>query len=349
MKPEHITLFFRQERSDKVYKASLEEKDGQYIVNFAYGRRGATLKTGTKTQSPVPYEKAKKIYDKLVLSKTAKGYVPDEDNSEYVVDTEQRKTGIHCQLLNPIDDIELDQFITDDNWCAQEKMDGKRMLIHKSEEIIAINRKGLSVGAPKSMMDAVATIDPTFLIDGEAIGDTLYVFDLLALNGTDIKNKTYIERYELLKTLGLSGALQLVPLAETKAKKEKLLQSLKEAGAEGIVFKKNTSAYQAGRPNSGGDQRKYKFYETASVLVSKVNDKRSVGMSVIDEEGKTVFVGNVTISPNKDVPKEGDIIEVRYLYAYKGGSIYQPTFLMVRTDIDPQDCILSKLKLKKES
>jgi len=77
MQTENITLFFKQERADKVYKAALEEKDSQYIVNFAYGRRGSTLKTGTKTQTPVPYEKAKKIYDKLVRDKSAKGYVPN--------------------------------------------------------------------------------------------------------------------------------------------------------------------------------------------------------------------------------------------------------------------------------
>ncbi len=348
MQPENITLFYRQERSDKVYKAFLEQKEGLFVVNFAYGRRGSTLKTGTKTQSPVPYEKAKKIYDKLVLSKAAKGYVPDEDNSDYVVDTEQRKTGIHCQLLNPIDDITLEKLLSDDKWCAQEKMDGKRLLISKSEETTAINRKGLSVGAPKSMIEAVEAINATFIIDGEAIGDTLYVFDLLALNGIDIKNKTYLERYDLLKGLDFSDAVKIVPIAHTTTEKKNLFEKLNKAGAEGIVLKKINSTYQAGRPNSGGDQRKYKFYETASVLVSKVNDKRSVGMSLLDVNGNEVFVGNVTISPNKEIPKEGEIIEVRYLYAYKGGSIYQPTFLMLRNDLDQNDCNISQLKFKKE-
>ena len=109
MKTENITLFYKQERSDKVYKVSLEESEDKYLVNFAYGRRGATLKTGTKTQTAVEYEKAKKIYDKLVLSKSAKGYVPNEDatTTAYMVDNEQRKTGVHCQLLNQIDQEEL--------------------------------------------------------------------------------------------------------------------------------------------------------------------------------------------------------------------------------------------------
>ena len=61
MKTENITLFYKQEKSDKVYKVSLEESEDKYLVNFAYGRRGATLKTGTKTQSAVEYEKQKRF------------------------------------------------------------------------------------------------------------------------------------------------------------------------------------------------------------------------------------------------------------------------------------------------
>ena len=36
MKAEKITLFYKQEKSDKIYKASLEEKEDGFIVNFAY-------------------------------------------------------------------------------------------------------------------------------------------------------------------------------------------------------------------------------------------------------------------------------------------------------------------------
>ena len=50
---ETITLYFRQGSSDKIYQAAIEPKDGGFTVNFAYGRRGSTLSTGTKTQSPV--------------------------------------------------------------------------------------------------------------------------------------------------------------------------------------------------------------------------------------------------------------------------------------------------------
>jgi bifunctional non-homologous end joining protein LigD len=45
-------------------------------------------------------------------------------------------------------------------------------------------------------------------------------------------------------------------------------------------------------------------------------------------------MGKVTIPPNHAVPNIGDLVEVRYLYAYKGGAIFQPTYIGVRTDLD---------------
>jgi len=348
MKAEKITLFYKQEKSDKIYKASLEEKEDGFIVNFAYGRRGATLRTGTKTQNPVEYDKAKKIYDKLVVSKSAKGYVPDEDSSDYVYESDKVATGIHCQLLNPIDENELTELIKDDNWWMQEKKDGKRMLIKKIEtEIIAINRKGFSVGAPESIISSAKEINNSFIIDGEAIDDTLFVFDLLFFDGENLKDISYKKRYEILSKIEFSKAIKIVKTAKTETEKQELYNKLNTENAEGVVLKKHQSIYQAGRPNSGGTQVKFKFYDTASVIVQKVNDKRSVGMALLNK-GKEVFVGNVTISVNKEIPKKGEIIEVRYLYAYKGGSLYQPTFLNVRSDIDKKECVVSQLKFKPE-
>jgi len=69
------TLYYRDGRSDKVYRAAIEPRDGGYVVNFAYGRRGSTLATGTKTTSPVYFDAARLIYDKLVREKMAKGYI----------------------------------------------------------------------------------------------------------------------------------------------------------------------------------------------------------------------------------------------------------------------------------
>ena len=71
-----VTLYFRRGRSDKVYQAAIEELGDRFIVAFAYGRRGSTLKAGTKTPQPVGLVEAQRIHSKLVASKLAKGYRP---------------------------------------------------------------------------------------------------------------------------------------------------------------------------------------------------------------------------------------------------------------------------------
>ena len=49
-------------------------------------------------------------------------------------------------------------------------------------------------------------------------------------------------------------------------------QQFKNEGKEGVVFKHKDAPHIPGRPNSGGSQLKYKFHETASFIVTKVND-----------------------------------------------------------------------------
>jgi len=350
MKSEKITLYFKEGTSDKVYHASIEEADSNsFVVNFAYGRRGATLKTGTKTTTPVDYAAAEKIYDALVRSKTSKGYAPGEDGGQYVhTDTDARDMGVRCQLLNFIEDSEVTRLINDDDWWAQEKYDGKRMLIRKAESVTAINRQGLSVGAPESILKSAGKVKQTYLADGEAVGEKLFVFDLLEISDKDIRQMPYSERLMQLESLKLKGAIKVAETARSKQEKQQLYDRLTASGVEGIVFKKHSAPYTAGRPNSGGNQVKCKFYDTASVIVTKINAKRSVAIAVMS--GKTqVGVGNVTIPPNKEIPAVNSIIEVRYLYAYKEGNLYQPTYLSIRDDISFKDCSVSQLKYKQET
>lgn len=351
MKPEKTTLYFKQGKSDKIYKASLEKTDSNsFIVNFAYGRRGATLKTGTKTKAPVDYPSAKKIYDKLVKSKTVKGYKPGEKGAEYVhTDIDARETGVQCQLLNFIEEAEVIRLIDDAKWWAQEKHDGKRMLVLKKESTTPINRRGLSTGAPDTIIRGADRVEGAFLIDGEAVGEKLFTFDILEVDDTDLRPAPYSQRMSHLENLGFTDSIIVVETAKTKKEKQQLFDNLKASKAEGIVFKKHSAPYTAGRPNSGGTQMKFKFYATASVIVTGINVKNSVKIAVIKGKKTRIDVGNVTIPPNRTVPAVDSIIEVRYLYAYKGGSLYQPVYLGKRDDIGLSDCMISQLKYKKET
>src|SRR6266571_3694063 len=103
---DRVALYYREGRSDKVYQAAIEPEGGLFVVNFAYGRRGATLTTGTKTSSAVDYDTAQKIFTKLVSGKKAKGYTEGENGTPYT-HSEKQASGILPQLLNAIEEAEV--------------------------------------------------------------------------------------------------------------------------------------------------------------------------------------------------------------------------------------------------
>jgi bifunctional non-homologous end joining protein LigD len=349
----NVTLYYREGSSDKVYQCSIEPAGERFVVNFAYGRRGTTLNLGTKTNVPVEYEDAKRIFDKLVKEKTAKGYTPGESGTPYQ-HTEKQSSGLLPQLLNPIEEYEVKLFIEDHNHCAQEKYDGKRLLLKKEgAEIHGINRKGLFCGLPSLVVHSAQRLPGDYVVDGEAVGETLHVFDMLTLNGEDLRPLAYKDRYLSLMNLmaaykshHLVHHIQLVPYVSKPKEKAKLFEDLKRQNKEGIVFKRLDASYTAGRPNSGGSQFKHKFYATVSAVVSKVNQQRSVEIRLMNSEG-WVPAGNVTIPANFDVPQVGSVVEIRYLYAFReSGCLYQPTYLGERDDVAVGDCKATQLKYK---
>jgi len=348
---ERITLHYREGSSDKVYQASIEPQGEGFVVNFAYGRRGATMNTGTKTQTPVDYDSAKKTYDKLVREKKAKGYTEGPDGTPYQhTAKENRVTGILPQLLNPIEEDQVNGLIQDQDHCAQEKYDGRRILVRKAgAEIHGINRKGLLIGLPSPIVVGAHKIASDFVLDGECVGDVLYAFDLLETDEEDQRLYPYHRRYLALRNLLARVMQKNIILAETAlspVQKALLLKNLRQQNKEGIVFKRLDAPYTPGRSNSGGSQLKHKFYATCSAVVSKINDQRSVELRLLNGDG-WIPVGNVTIPVNFQVPAVGDVVEIRFLYAFReSNALYQPVYLGPRKDVEHHECVLSQLKYK---
>ena len=277
-----ITLYFKQGSSDKVYQASIEPKNGGFVVNFAFGRRGTTLQTGTKTSSAVDYEAAKVIYEKLVRDKTAKGYTPGVNGTPYQhTDKEQDNTGIHPQLLNSIEEADLPRFIRDPAYWLQQKHDGRRLLLEKDGKFIrGINKLGLAVGIPSTLEQAACAFAHDFLIDGEIVGETLHAFDLLSMDGELVTGRAYTDRYLNLMNLLASGQQHHIKFVESSylpKQKQDMLYRLKKEGAEGVVFKHLNAKYTPGRPESGGTQFKFKFCESASCISVSLNSGSGSG------------------------------------------------------------------------
>ena len=355
MQSENISLYYRDGGSDKVYHVQLVESTGGFSVNFQYGRRGSTLQTGTKTASPVEYAKAKKTFDKLVAEKTSKGYTPGADGVAYQgTANEARVTGLVPQLLNPIDASEVEHYLASAEYGMEEKMDGERRMVRiANKAVTGSNRKGLTVQLPAPLVDDLLLLagDDDLVLDGEQIGDTYHVFDLLSLNNIDYTLRSVVARHRALSRQFAAyqghDVCKLVPLYFTPDEKRAKFAAIKAARGEGVVFKQLTSEYTPGRPNSGGSQLKFKFTESATVLVVRGNDtKRSVAVACTDTEGNEIPLGNVTIPPNYEVPLPGSIVEVLYLYAYPNGSLYQPVYKGVRKDQGVEACTTRQLKYK---
>jgi bifunctional non-homologous end joining protein LigD len=343
-----VSLYYKSAGSDKVYHAQIEEvSSGRCVVNFQYGRRGTSLQTGTKTATPVDSTKAQQLLDKLVQEKTSKGYTPAEDGTPYAGSDKAGQVSGHVpQLLNAIDEDLANRLIEDDDWMMQEKMDGVRLMNQNAGgTVTGSNRKGLVV-AISTLIESRLQEPPcqAFVVDGEAIGDTYWMFDLLEDDELNHRNTSALSRWFLLKAMFGNydkdySAIRIVDSYLTTGEKRAAFDRLRAAKAEGVVFKRKDSLYVPGRPSSGGDQLKFKFVQSCTCFVRAINEgKRSVVLGM--ENGtELVGIGNATIPANLPIPNEGELVEVRYLYAYPGGSLYQPVYLGVRTDLVSADDI----------
>jgi len=354
--PYSVSLRFTNAGSDKVYMLSIEPRDGAYVVNYANGRFGSTLKSDTKTKQPVSYEQARKVCNKVLAEKVGSGYLPTAGShlgngmvAEAIATAERKDAGVVPQLLNPIGFEDLDHFLSDDAYVAEEKHDGeRRMLIARGGEITGANRQGKTVPVSAELVAAARAIGRDVVLDGEQVGNCLHVWDVLELDGNDLRALPLADRRAARDSLdvGLGGLIVITETACSPEAKRALLERVRDRGGEGVVFKRDDAVYEPGRPNSGGNWMKLKFWQSLSAAVGDVNNQRSVALNLKGEAGDWIPVGNVTVPANHPIPEIGDVVEIRYLYAYEGGSLFQPVYLGKRNDLALDECRASQRVFK---
>ncbi len=325
-----ISLYFREGSSDKVYHAQIAP-DGNdlYSVNFQYGRRGSTLQTGTKTTAPVALVQARKIFDKLVAEKRAKGYADGESGIPYSGgNLASRRFEYTPQLLNFIDEVAMLEYLRHPDWLMQEKMDGVRQIVERrGDSVTAGNRNGLTVATSAAIVNAVLALDHDCVLDGEAIGDVYWPFDILSLDGNDITHRPLAYRQQVLSALlsaRPSRAIGRVRIAFSEHEKHALLNTIRAEHGEGAVFKNANARYTPGRPNSGGNALKYKFKASASCTVlSHSSAKRSVQIAVSDDAAnpltaeRLIEIGNVAIPGSEPLAPIDSVIEIEYFPEFR--------------------------------
>jgi len=258
-----------------------------------------------------------------------------------------------CQLLTAIDDgNEAAAKLLDPNYAVQQKFDGKRIMLHiERSSVTAHNRAGLTCSVSPNIIAEARQFEPLapIMFDSEWIRETrtLHAFDLLEINGTDLRPWKFIDRNnQLLATLKAArpSSIQIARTEFGQAGKIELLQEIHARNLEGIVLKKLDSPYCTDRQP---DQFKHKFTAVSSFVITKKNEKDSVALGLFDDKGQLIDCGNVKIRNKHFRINEGMVIDVRYLYAFRDSNhVYQPRMVAIRDDLQPEHCLLSQLKYK---
>ena len=347
MQPECAHLRYIDERSDKVYNVDLIHNTLQgmngWAVEIGYGRRGAALNVSQKV-SEQPYEAAKKVFDKVVKGKLAKGYKLTSEGSPMTKFVAPDLTGLQPQLANSMswDDI-TDLLVTWDSMYFQEKYDGERRMVRLGDEITCSNRRGIATSTDPTIMkglEMLAQVYPGWILDCEDMGSYLVVFDVVDPKTVfEVRNLRLQALDDTVEELELEGSISVAVASHIKGlgELEDLRDLYQEWNCEGMILRNGEAKYVPGRPNTGGDLIKFKFTASATCQVQLHNHgKRSVALGMRTEDGG-VLVGNVTIPPNHEIPEIEALVEIEYLYAYKGGSLYQPVYKGLRTDLTEAD------------
>ena len=199
----------------------------------------------------------------------------------------------------------------------------------------------------------------------------LYLFDLLYLDGRDLRGAPLLERKRLLKAILLTD--QMIRYSEHFAGAgSELLEAVRQQGIEGIVAKRASSLYESRRTS---DWLKYKVINSDSFVLcgytkgerdyfgalvlgiydaGKLKWAGNVGtgfdhkmMKVIHDKLASLATGECPVEPDLLLPKEGMVTwtrpelvcEVRFVNWTEDGRLRAPVWVGFRPDIDPLECV----------
>jgi bifunctional non-homologous end joining protein LigD len=185
------------------------------------------------------------------------------------------------------DDEHLDSLLNDNNYVAQEKLDGMRAVIHITKDGLRIFSRSAGVADPTMPLEKTSALphlaaltfphlvgtvlDAEILIAGKDCAEisgtlhkkkigadnhqvTAFVFDILRLNGIDFTGKTLEHRISVLETIQLqvqSEHIVFLPWAISSRDKRCLYETVLADGREGIMLKRLDATYvEGGRPSN---------------------------------------------------------------------------------------------------
>ncbi|WP_138444363.1 ATP-dependent DNA ligase [Sinomonas susongensis] len=291
-----------------------------------------------------------------------------------------------------------------EDWALEMKWDGVRTIVDARGPLKLISRRGLDTTGTYPELAALADLGPAIL-DGEVVAmDSLgrpsfsrlqqrmgltdptdvatarrqvpvriVLFDLLEFEGRDLTPLPFRERREALELLaegGLPANVQLSPIFHGEV--DSVLEASAEHGLEGIVAKRLSARYEAGKRS--GAWIKIKHERTQEVVVGgwrtgkggRENTIGSLLLGIPDDDGGLRYAGRVgtgfterdlaeiakklhrlerKTTPFGDIPREDTVDahwvqpklvgEVRYGEWTDAGRLRHPVWRGWRQDKDP--------------
>lgn len=256
-------------------------------------------------------------------------------------------------LAQSIDLAQLPRYLANDRYCAQQKLDGHRVLTEVVAGVVRpFNRAGeirgayLPVPIARALQD---TLTGHWALDGELIGDTYWIFDLVQAMGVVSTATPCEQRLHVLEEFFAvwtpPPCIQLVPRAcDTEAKKL-LAKKVYDNGGEGIILRDLTRQYHEGRRTSDILKAKYVTDGDFIVIGTKFEGKDNLVLGAFNDQGRLVEIAHCTaLSGNGMDAKVGDVVTVQYLYVTNDHRLYQPTKPRIRDDKRPEECTFDQFR-----
>jgi ATP-dependent DNA ligase len=285
----------------------------------------------------------------------------------------------------------LTQLLNDDNYIAQEKLDGMRAIVHITPSGLRIFSRSAGVADPTrplektSALPHLATLkfpemagtilDCEILARGidcaqlsgtihkKDVSDNrtvkLFIFDILSIKGTDLTNRTLLQRLSWLESIRkkiISPYIVFLPWANTAKDKHDLYQRIIKQNGEGVVLKNFYANYVQGARPSGCWYKAKKSMTIDAVILGftqgqgKYNTRIGAlifGQYVTTPKGwKLKELGKasgMTDLQRNEFTKNcdfyvGKVVTIKGMERLKSGAIRHPQFVAIRSDKNPKQC-----------
>ena len=235
-----------------------------------------------------------------------------------------RLPGMKPQFVEPMKALLVEKLPKGEEWIYELKFDGVRALaIRRGREIELVSRAAKDLTAKyHEIADAVPELaNNEFVLDGEIVAVDkqgrssfqllqsyympagrkpellYYVFDLINLNGRDIRGLKLEQRKQLAESLLADAPERIRFSGSIKADSAKLMKAMQARGLEGLIAKRKDSKYETGRRS--GAWVKFKWTNEQEFVIGGYTEPRGTrshfGALLVGyyESGKLMFAAKV--------------------------------------------------------